>query len=883
MTTNEDTNSTHDPAPPGGDAIGGPSGLERSASVRVSADPPGDEVELGRLFMDPADPPTTVAAPASFTSPSTLHDEFNREYTKASEDSGQGHCTARLTLDEVSRPIRLHDPGLRLDGVQIQRWATDLAEHRIIILSSASPDVARAAYIAICRTFHFDHVEQRRGLDYARAEQWNRTSRSPVYGFELCILPLQESVPSLVVAEIEEDRPLAHPILDALFSESWQGWRSHQAELENLGRHLIVFAPPDLLERMGRHTEVPCHHVDFVRPMLLRWAQGDVVRCQELVEQYQQELATTPNGGRSQRDLYHRLHDRLRLHQVDGSPFAEAVSPDVSSLPRDPLVKACTFVATFFPRVSTQDFEELVLMVGQSESALLSDDDQEASDGSDGRARARQAKRDYKYKKVFRSANPLRPHESSSALRRRWARDSASILDEAGLVLGSSEDAFETALVDNTEPCAGMSVLFGKRSHRALHRSNFATQDHFFFLRSFELLRTRGFLFHRNESVVEGFVSMAVQVALSNPSRHGQQWLISMILHAAAVYANMDPAQDSQAEIVRALGQINYTHDRLYRLFRSMLWETSLVPVVESTLNMLIELGLRDHCLEIVRRLLNFPRFDAMRWLRRLLETGGDGAEKAYVLLRYRAGAEASRQLETLLTCRAWCSDGGTMNTLPARAAFHLMMNLCERLLRSPRPLGRHRPQQGRFLVAAIDDEHEQLLPELLTWMVDPRLSSLIRQHGAWPRHLGVFVQQWIVPPELPQIHPVIAAQWDPVLRIEGNEPGTLKWSSEQLLPAIAVVDCALADGGGLEPWSQRLAAAVVTAVPRTQWKSWVEVWDALARCLREVEHILSVTMRGQSPGHRAHLAAVREHTKALRKDVKQFRHLVRNHGQSAA
>ncbi len=795
-----------------------------------------------------------------------------------------------MTLDDVSEELPvLEDSGLERRKEDVVRWTTDLIANRVIVLCSASPDVRRSALLRVARSEHFlDEVNQRflhfrKARDRSRAAGARDLQLLPE-DFALCLLPSPQREPTLVVVEAAEAKnQWARSFLDDLFGEQDVLWRHRQADLRRLDRYVVVLTEPDMLMQRDHRASVPCHRLDFAETLLLRHTGGDVAHAKELLARLEAQRQQGRWG-----DTEQGYHDALlrRVENARGSddrlllPDTDEPAPTPSN---DILIKICHFTATYFPAASTQDFHEIVALIAEGENELVTGIERakeaETKKNKNKKKNGKKAKEREEVEEEGREVKSPAPLD----LGKRWKLDSTQLLEQAGLEPATGNGASLTLARSEggaQPPSRRMTIAFADLSQRHWYQRHFIRKDHYFLLRIFDQLRAARFLFHSSEEVVAGFVSLAVEVAASNPERYGHQWVLGMLV--AKSNDKVEITNTSLGEILRAFIQQfrdhHEFHNQLYVLFRGMLSEPSLVEVVERALSVLVTNHWHVDCLEVVRRLANVPSFDALRWIRSLFEHGKQELQPhAFRQLRHLAGWEGNRQLETLLVCRSWCGEHRELRSAADLAAIQLLVSLCELSLHDPRPLCGQMRSRDRFFVAAVDRGDEALLGSVLRWFIDPRVQALLRGNDRWGAHLRDLLGHWVA--QDPQILGQTPLLWEPVLR---RTDGGRGYTSEYLLPAIVIADCALGRQEGLEDSTDTLLRTIVSVVPKHTWRKWMEIWDTLGQCLGDVDQPLSARIDRLHGEDRQRAKQPRARIRSLRNDLKKLHGCLRSHGREA-
>ncbi|OAD19414.1 hypothetical protein THIOM_004951 [Candidatus Thiomargarita nelsonii] len=281
----------------------------------------------------------------------------------------------------------------------------------------------------------------------------------------------------------------------------------------------------------------------------------------------------------------------------------------------DPLKKTVLYMVTFFPDLSPHDFEQMVLLLlADQKTTVYQDSRKENQNGVE--------------KTV---ATPVEKN-----LTEIWEKNHRQILKDCHVKMVRSEN--DSLIVDFSEP-----YLRGEL------KRYFKQEDFLYLQRQFENLRDAGLLFNFDisDKVIENLITLSAEMAVSDPNYYGGERLVNIV-----VGLKQQLTSQRKTEIVI----------RLSKFIREMLNYPQLKEMIKEFLEKLMQAQHHDLILVIIlgvtQRLQFASQFDALYWIKRLLDQGQtEIKDQAYDMLFQHAKQSGSRIYELLEMIKAWLPD----------------------------------------------------------------------------------------------------------------------------------------------------------------------------------------------------------------------------------
>lgn len=644
------------------------------------------------------------------------------------KEQGDDKTAARLedpTQPLPRRPVELLD----LEIADIDQILSELSRHRILLLSSFEPEPAVAAAYSILWHESFSSYDK-------RALVLDKTSHQDRVDLNLEILShpkLVERKKQLIFVEIDD----AGLFLDSFIKLTHTKAGTMRDLLQDRDSILVCTASSQILKLRPDQRMPPafsfCHRpIPFLPYVLRRHFTSE--RAKEL-EGILQEQA--------QRGLWQKddFYEQISFYLLDGPERLEEVVRRIEAIPRGLSIResldqtqpvkaadlfrddcgvhaAVLYAATYFPDLTPQDFERIVLLLLADRTATQEKEEQTVS-----------AKGEVQTRKVT-FEKPL------AAL---WREAPDRILRECELRATTLRDGKQgTHSMEFTLP-------YLRRELRALLESRYPM----FLVRMFDRLQATGLLFALDASsqIFDNLVRLFVERALSDPSFCNKKWLFRFVI-GVRIQLNVPlDAADPEDQFFQLLAKIQsdqlrrHLVTRLTHLLREMIQHDETRQTVRDFFSALLTSHEHQAALEILldlaQRLRFAAEFDALLWMRRLIDQGGsDMREQTYQCIFNLAISSGPRILEILETLHGWLPEETRSRSKYSQSNLYALRFLLE--YASSTILAFSDDRQGEWpcrysLFAALPDDPNALQErtELLCgWLLHRDMPSILATKG---------------------------------------------------------------------------------------------------------------------------------------------------------
>jgi hypothetical protein len=354
--------------------------------------------------------------------------------------------------------------------------------------------------------------------------------------------------------------------------------------------------------------------------------------------------------------------------------------------------KAVLYVATFFSDLSPHDFEQMVfLLLRRMKTTVYKESRQEITNDTTKTVKT--------------------PVEKN--LVEIWGDSSHQLLKECYLNIISSEK--DSLIIDFSEP-----YLKGEL------KRYFKTEDFFYTLRQFERFRDAGLLFDFDVSdkVIENFITLSAEMAVSDPNYYGGDRLVNIV-----VGLEEQLFTDKKREIII----------RLSDFIREMLNHPQLKETIRDFLDKLMRTQHHDIVLIVVlgvtKRLQFTSQFDALYWIKRLLDQGQkEVREQAYEVLFEYARRTGFRIYELLETLKVWLPEidrNVKKYSLSNQYTVQFLVGYCGYML-ARLDMNEYGLWPSKYPLFATlqkdDDESVNKLKLLVYWIFHPGMQDVLNQ-----------------------------------------------------------------------------------------------------------------------------------------------------------
>jgi len=457
----------------------------------------------------------------------------------------------------------------------------------------------------------------------------------------------------------------------------------------------------------------------FLSP-LLRTYFSDESR----IEYFEKRLSEQRNYGlwpQDNADFYKLVHSYLRndvekfKEEIEKrTKYREGDDPDkflqslktveLSELFKDknPIKKVVLYVATFFSDLSPHDFEQIVFLLlrGMKTTVYKESRKETTNEGT----------------KTVET-----PVEKN--LIEIWGESSHQFLKDCYLRTVSSER--DSLIIDFSEPYLRDEL---KRTFK---------DDFFYVKQQFEYIRNAGLLFNFDVSdkVIGNLITLSAEMAVSDPNYYGGDRLVNIVVGLEEqLFTN------KKREIII----------RLSDFIREMLNYPQLKETIRDFLETLMRTQHHDLVLVIIlgvtKRLQFTSQFDALYWIKRLLDQGKkEVREQAYQVLFEYAKQTGFRIYELLETLKVWLPEPDRnveKYSSSNQYALQFLVGYCGYMLArlDINEYGLWPSKYPLFATLQKDDESVNKLKLLIYWIFHPGMQNVLNKSLIDEGILGIYV-----------------------------------------------------------------------------------------------------------------------------------------------
>ncbi|MDM8558753.1 hypothetical protein [Candidatus Parabeggiatoa sp. HSG14] len=530
---------------------------------------------------------------------------------------------------------------------EIKKRLVDLKKNRILLIDCFDDNILRAASYELVQRMEASYEQRLLTFEGSQLEQTD---------FHLGVF-VNEKIGNgeklIVVISLKSQN-----FLDSMFFEEPFHAQSIKEQLEQNDIMLICFANTDFLQKTLEEKRSYFHfskwHIDFLPYLLKVYFTEDTEALQTQILQQRNYGLWGENNSNSEfydlisgylRNGTEQLQEEIKKNEKysPGQSVKEFKEKTRSVkakelVQNDDLVKNTVFyVATFFPGLSRHEFYSIVSLLLQDEKTKTAIESQIKD--KKGRIKI------------------VHTQEEKDCLE-IWKKDQDNIMETCYLQVIRSE--IGSQIVDFSFP-----YLRGElRKH--LEQKNIYNKH-------FEKIRESGLLFDFNMSstFIEHLIKLAAEMAVSDPSYYGGNWLMGIIfglkqhsdIQVKIDYLNVNlrnlTPELIASELEKIEQQVRPIIIRLSELIRKMLNYPQLQEVIKNFLENLMREenygAVLVIVLGIVKQLRFTSQFDGMYWIKQLLERGNPKAKKeAYRTLLQQAKQSGFRIYELLDAVKKW-------------------------------------------------------------------------------------------------------------------------------------------------------------------------------------------------------------------------------------
>ncbi len=534
---------------------------------------------------------------------------------------------------------------------EIEEHFAELKNNRILLVDCFDDNILRAAsYELVHRTE--ENYEQR--LLTFEGSQLEQTD------LHLGIF-VNEKIGSgkklIVVISLKSQK-----FLDSMFFEESLSADSIKEQLAKNDIMLVCFANSNFIQDIWREKQSYFHfskwNIPFLSYLLNAYFNNNIAESLEkqILQQRNYGLWDENN---SDSEFYGLIYGYLRngteqlreeVEKRDQYSEGESVSEFLKKIrtvrPKelikddDPITNTVLYVATFFPGLNRRDFDFIVSLFLKGEKTTIEEE-----------STRKTKKGKIKTVRTIKKRNCLKI----------WEKSQDKILAECHIQVIRSE--LGSQIVDFSLP-----YLRGELKKYLEQKS--------LYINHFERIRESGLLFNFNVSqqIIENVINLAAEMAISDPSHYGGNWLMGVIIGIKQHLAiDIDIGTNNEVEALFQTLVIELAKEerkkqirpfviRLSQLIREMLNYPQLQEMIKNFLENLMKEKHYDAVLvivlEIVKQLRFVSQFDGMYWIKQLLERGEPQAKKeAYKTLLEQAKQSGLRVYDLLEKVKTWIPD----------------------------------------------------------------------------------------------------------------------------------------------------------------------------------------------------------------------------------
>jgi len=372
------------------------------------------------------------------------------------------------------------------------------------------------------------------------------------------------------------------------------------------------------------------------------------------------------------------------------------------------------YVAAFFPELTPHDFRKIVLLLLKDKKTTVDIESQIIAENGDVKALKTQGEKE---------------------LVEIWREDHDNILKECHLTARYSENSSKA--IDFSLP------YLRKQVKKYLEQA-----CPMYLQEQFERIQESGLLFapDASQKIIEQVATISSEMAVSDPDYYGQNWLTYFIIGLKQQYDLCSAPAGHEFEQLLQLMEMPEGDTirkqflaRISDLLREMLNHPHLQDMVRNFFNQLIETRHHDMALEIVlevaKRLWFAPHFDALYWIKRLLDQGHEAVRsRAYIFLYNHAKQCGPRIYELLEVIKTWLPepDRDLEKYAPSNQyALIFIVDYCtDTMLAFDSELYGQWPSQYPLFSALQNPDMAKIRMKILSsWLFHPGIKSVLNEN----------------------------------------------------------------------------------------------------------------------------------------------------------
>ena len=546
--------------------------------------------------------------------------------------------------------IRLQYNNISISADDINEYYNKLLCRRIIGISCLDKDVAlTAADTLMTRLSDNLKITQKRMIEVTNSLGEGESSKEHIYQglniFDQISSCSDQTKKSAILIEAYRSSDLSF-IENVLYSAVNTG--RFEKRFADLNEYIIFIVKQDLFKKILKKNapefpELVIWDLDFLMPLLVSVSS----QKHSSKELYASIINQVKGGywGNKDTDFYnivkqafidHTLADRIidlqKMMDEDPEKFNSILQERVKNAQdlfdnKGELEKIVLFVAAYFPGISFEEFEGLVLyLVNDSTQTVTQDIVITDNDGK----------------------NNIIKKESSILLSDEWIAKADIIRDLLQLTIKPREDKSE-------------SIDF-KNPYIRNYLKQFINKKYPSFLRKQALMiRFSPILFEANVKVLDNAILLMVEMANKNTKEYGQRWLSKLIIGVSGLKRSISE-NDSPLEIVSKIvqEQIDKTNfiERIARIIIEMI-NNDLEHVILDILEDLYQMEIFEEMIQLLTILSSASSLNVLKWMKRISDkiSNLDQYNRIKMFLRSYLRKNSSDVYESIKTLKQWLPD----------------------------------------------------------------------------------------------------------------------------------------------------------------------------------------------------------------------------------
>jgi len=651
-------------------------------------------------------------------------DNRTEQITQLKEEKSLSELTTNLPSKEFFQT------NFEID--QIDYFSKTLSKEHIIFISSLDDQISSAAAYALIERLKISKIENNRLLDFER----NVAEELELDGYSLlnCKNNFNEKTSILIDATDKK----AQKFLDSIVAYSHMSSQSIKDQLKNKQQFWICLLNPktfDLRVNLNNDTRFSFWDIDFLIPLLKKFFSN---KYEELSAQIKSQKERNLWGSNEQ-EFYELITGYIRNNQFENevekrknkdanddnlkqAKVEELLNKDVNE--ENTLELTVLYVATFFHELNPKDFYEVVELLIGDKTIIIN-----------------------KSKSVFEEGKIKHIEiEEEKKLRDIWEEKSDSILKKCRLRAINLKGVTRILKFSDPELKIGLKYYF-------------ETSLSIYIEKQFHIIQSYGLLFTASEKITESVIHLAVQMVISNPNRHGKEWLTSLVLGVTRYFKiNIDDG-DSPDDVLKKLFnkeieriKLQFVLERISELIREMLKHSELKGTVDEFLNQLIARNYYFPVFEIIKKLRFVLQLKIYYWLKQLIDRGTEDIRQEVYLFMLSVSKENEKVniYELLSVLKKWLPEAERepeTYSLSNKYALLFLLDYSFVTVGSyaPQEYGAWPSEYPLFIAPAGESSFEEKFSSVADWLYHRGMQSVIKEYVDVDALIASLIVEWAV------------------------------------------------------------------------------------------------------------------------------------------